>query len=90
MLQYQTIVMNPLARIWCISLCLFHRIENGDFAESYSLSKLNFVSEAREVGDFYPRARLHKILERCRKPEFAREKVVQVTRVVTWIGDTDG
>ena len=34
------------------------------------------MSASREVDDFYPRAQPHKLLERCSKPELAREKVV--------------
>ena len=34
------------------------------------------MSEARKVDDFYPRAQLHKLLERCGKPELACKKVV--------------
>ena len=74
MLKYQTIVMTQLTRLWRISLSL--QTENGDFAENCSLSKVNVVSEAREVDDFYPRAQLHKLLEDCGKPELAREKAV--------------
>ena len=40
------------------------------------MSKVNVLSEAREVDAFYPLAQLHKLLERCGKPELAREKVV--------------
>ena len=50
---------------------------NGGFAAKvYSMSKVNVMSEASEVDDFYFRAKLHKLLERCGKPELAREKVV--------------
>ena len=47
-----------------------------NFAEKYPMSKVNVVSEARKVDDFYPRAQLHKLLKRCGKPELAHEKVV--------------
>ena len=57
---------------------LSQRTERGGqfTAKLYSLSKVNVVSEAREVDDFYPRAQLHKLLERSGKPELACEKVV--------------
>ena len=35
------------------------------------------MSKATEIDDFFPRSQLHKLLERCGKPELACEKAIE-------------
>ena len=49
MLQYQTTAMNQLTLTHFTMFHLIQRTEHGDFTENYSLTKVNDMSEAREV-----------------------------------------
>ena len=75
----QTAVINQLTLATHFTVSS-QRIENADFTENYSLSKVNVMTEARELDDFCPRAELLKVLERCGKPDLAHKEVVSNDR----------